>query len=120
MKRIDDRTMHFQGDLMVRSVAQIPRGLALADEPEGGHIVAHSETGHHHVVVARPGAKATIHRNIDEELGMVAYLEVTGDSVELRHLRPTDTHETIEIPVGLWELRRQREYVPEGWRRVED
>ena len=38
----------------------------------------------------------------------------------LEHLRSFDTHETIKLPVGTFEIRRQREYTPEGWRRVED
>ena len=38
----------------------------------------------------------------------------------LEHLRTFDTHETLAIPPGVYELRRQREAVPEGWRRAQD
>ena len=55
---------------------------------------------------------------------MISYLEVIEATEEaealLTHLRTFDTHETIGIPVGKFEIRRQREYTPEGWRRVED
>ena len=55
---------------------------------------------------------------------MVSYLEVikATDETEtlLRHLRDHDTHKTIAIPAGVFEVRRQREHTPEGWRRVED
>jgi hypothetical protein len=39
---------------------------------------------------------------------------------ELRHLREFDTHEPIAFTPGKYLARRQREYTPEGWRRVED
>jgi len=55
---------------------------------------------------------------------MVSYLEVieATDATEtlLEHLRSFDTHETIKIPPGIFEIRRQREWVPEGWRRIQD
>ena len=41
-----------------------------------------------------------------------------GDVLE--HLRPHDTHEPIAFGPGIYHVRRQREYVPEGFRRVED
>ena len=39
---------------------------------------------------------------------------------DVEHLWPFDTHETIRLTPGKWEIRRQREWSPEGWRRVED
>lgn len=79
------------------------------------HVVAHSETGHHHVALG--GDYYTVPGN-----QMVAYL-VTRGPVEIEHRRSTDTHETLEL-LGdgevVWEISRQREHVPEGWRRVED
>ena len=44
------------------------------------------------------------------------------DEVEvfIEHLRSFDTHESISIAPGIYEIRRQREYTPEGWKRVED
>jgi hypothetical protein len=35
-------------------------------------------------------------------------------------MRSFDTHETLNIPPGIYEVRRQREYVPEGWRKAQD
>ena len=82
-------------------------------------VVAHSETGHNHVIKERPNVSWFI---TDDP--MVSYLEVVeaADATEilLEHLRSYDTHETIIIPPGKYEIRRQREYTPEGWRRVED
>lgn len=108
------KTMAAQGDLLVRKVAEVPQGFA----PVAGvsdHVVAHSETGHHHVAVG----VATLHRPTAGDTGMLAYLEVP-DQVVLTHRRSFDTHTPILLTRGVWELRRQREYVPEGWQRVED
>jgi hypothetical protein len=39
---------------------------------------------------------------------------------EITHLRSFDTHETLLVPPGNYEVRRQREYVPEGFRKAAD
>jgi hypothetical protein len=39
---------------------------------------------------------------------------------EITHLRSFDTHETLLVPPGKYEIRRQREYVAEGFRRAQD
>ena len=108
-----------QGDLYIRRIDAIP-GRAVPMKAEAGNfIVAHSETGHHHVIAERPGVQVF---TTDDPL--VSYLRVIDATEQtealLEHLRNFDTHETIAIPPGEYELRRQREYTPEGWRRVED
>jgi hypothetical protein len=50
---------------------------------------------------------------------MDIFLEVK-EADELKHLRPHDTHESIMFEPGVYHVRRQREYVPEGYRIVED
>jgi len=108
-----------QGDLLIRRVKALPANLKAAPVCDGTFIVAHSETGHNHVIDARPNVKV-----YDTEDPLLSYLEVINatDAMEtlLRHLRGHDTHETISIPPGIYELRRQREYTPEGWRRAAD
>jgi hypothetical protein len=108
-----DGTPAFQGDVMFRRVAELPRDATRKDAPE--HIVAHSETGHHHVALG-----GTYYTTPDP---FVACLVATAP-VKVEHRRSTDTHETIELLADggevVWEIRRQREYTPEGWRRVED
>lgn len=108
-----------QGDLLLRRVATLPKGVKPLAAEQGVFIVAHSETGHNHVIDAAPNVQWY---GTDDQ--MVSYLEVieATDATEtlLRHLRGFDTHKTIVIPPGVFELRRQREYTPEGWRRVED
>lgn len=108
-----------QGDLLIRRIDAVPAN-AVPMKPESGQfIVAHSETGHHHVIAERPGVQVF---TTDDPL--VSYLQVIEATEQtealLEHLRGFDTHETIAIPPGRYELRRQREYTPEGWRRVAD
>lgn len=113
------KKMAAQGDVLFRKVKKIADGFA-AVERKGPIIVAHSETGHHHVIEI-PGV--TMHCRADSPL--IAYLKM-GDDVrafEVVHQRPWDTHDTLRCvgkPGDVWEVRRQREHTPEGWRRVQD
>lgn len=108
-----------QGDLLLRRIPALPANAKKLASEKGVFVVAHSETGHNHVIDARPNVQWY---GTDDP--MVSYLEVieAADEAEtlLRHLRGHDTHKTIVIPPGVFELRRQREHTPEGWRRVED
>lgn len=108
-----------QGDIYLRRISSIPANAKEAPIENGCYIAAHSETGHSHVIAAKPNVKMF---NTDDP--MVSYLRVIEATEQtealLEHLRSFDTHETIAIPPGEYELRRQREYTPEGWRRVED
>jgi len=108
-----------QGDLLIRRVDTIPATAVAMKSEHGQFVVAHSETGHNHVIAERPNVKMFTTGD-----PMISYLQVieATDATEtlLKHLRGHDTHETIKIPAGNYEIRRQREYTPEGWRRVED
>lgn len=108
-----------QGDLFIRRIDKLPEGIKPMSVEDGNYIVAHSETGHHHVIEARQNVVVF---STDDPL--VSYLQVieSTDAMEavIEHLRNFDTHESIKIGAGNYEIRRQREYTPEGWRRVAD
>lgn len=108
----------FQGDMMLRRVDDVPDGFTPAPAEQGRHILAHSETGHNHDVDA---CGLTLLTGDDP---MVCYLRMDGVThADVVHHRDHDTHETLRLlgePGAVWEIRRQREYTPEGWRRVED
>ncbi len=105
-----------QGDLLLIKVASLPKGAEQTEDL----IVAHSETGHHHVAVGdverfmMPGGD-----------GMISYLVARGPA-QIEHKRDWDTHEALDLLYDktegetVWEIRRQREWTPKGWRRVED
>jgi hypothetical protein len=102
----------FQGDIMIRRVEKLPEGVTKQKDL----VVTHSETGHNHVAVGKAERW--------QKDGMLSYLVAKGP-VKIEHHRPWDTHETLELlydggPEVVWEIRRQREHAPEGWRRVED
>lgn len=111
--------MAAQGDLLIRRIGSIPADVKPAQADNGVFVVAHSETGHNHVIAARPNVKWLTSND-----SMVSYLQVieATDAAEtvLEHLRNFDTHESISIAPGNYEIRRQREHTPDGWRRIED
>ena len=108
-----------QGDLLIKRIDSIPSDAKPIKADKGQFIVAHSETGHNHVIAERPNV--SMYTTGDP---MVSYLQVVEscDEVEtiIEHLRNFDTHESIKIPNGNYEIRRQREYTPEGWRQIAD
>lgn len=103
-----------QGDILITRIAKLPPGLVPIEPVNGKIKVAHSETGHDHVMLAE---RTKAYRLPDSVMDIFLAVE-QGDTLE--HLRPHDTHESIQFGPGLYHVRRQREYVPEGFRRVED
>ena len=104
-----------QGDVFIKRIDKLPDNLQPATAQNGKHIVAHSETGHNHTVLEKNAQLL-----IDKTNDFIAYLKVDAGGALLEHERSFDTHETIKIPEGIYEIRRQREYTPEGYRRAQD
>lgn len=112
------QTMGAQGDVLFRRIDKLPAGV-VAQKMEGPIVVAHSETGHHHTV---DSAEARLFDKTTRD-PMLCYLQLASDCADVVHHRPHDTHETLRLAGGvgaIYEVRRQEEYTPEGWRRVED
>jgi hypothetical protein len=106
--------MAAQGELLFVRVDKIPKEATRATEELNGKIiVGHSETGHHHVVDA---SKAKM---FDTKDPLLSYLDVNSD-VSVVHEREFDTHEPLRLISGIYEVRRQRESSPEGWKTVQD
>lgn len=101
-----------QGDLSIFSVASIPSGLTEKQPENGQHILAHSETGHHHAIDGN-----TV--RVFEQDEFVSYLDVEKES-NVVHLRNFDTHAPVTLPPGQYRITRQREYTPKGFRRAAD
>lgn len=108
------KTVCAQGDIYIRRVDELPKNAERVAPENGVNIVTHSETGHHHVMEA---ASVTMYRLPDS---IMDCLLVVDKPTPLNHLRPHDTHESIMFEPGVYHVRRQREYTPEGFRRVED
>lgn len=103
-----------QGDTYIRRIEALPAN-AIPVKPNGNRvIVTHSETGHHHVMDAAHVKMYTLPDSIMD------CLLVVDNPTALEHLREHDTHEPIMFESGIYHVRRQQEYTPEGLRRVED
>lgn len=111
-----------QGDVLFYRVVALPKN-AVERKRTGPLVVAHSETGHHHAIDSKavshfevPGDPLVCYLRLDDGLGDLGGVDVV-------HHRSFDTHETIRllgVPGDIWQVRRQREWSPEGWRRVAD
>lgn len=104
----------FQGDVMIM---RIPSDRVAADVKDLGHsIIAHSETGHHHIA-----NNATVLGGLDP---MVMFMKPKAEGpVDIVHHRDFDTHETIRFYADEGDafiIKRQREWRPEGWAMVAD
>ena len=102
-----------QGDVLFRRVT-LPKGalkkLEERFEGQARKVVAHSETGHHHVI---DDAGVRMYQGEDP---FVAYLLLEStDHADVVHRRDFDTHGTLRLsgkPGTVWEARRPREHVP--------
>jgi len=103
-----------QGDILIQRIQKLPANVVPVAPENGKVIVTHSETGHHHVMLAE---RTKAYRLPDSIMDIFLTVE-EGDVLE--HLRQHDTHESIKFDAGIYHVRRQREYTPEGFRRVED
>ena len=111
MKTVE--SIAFQGDVCFVRVDEVP--TSATEQPQTKQvIVTHSETGHHHVI--NDAANVWLYSTKDQ---MVSYLKVQGHA-DVVHLRDFDTHEPVRLPEGIWEIHRQEEHSPDGWRVVAD
>jgi hypothetical protein len=105
-----------QGDVFFVKVDSGVPADAVATAPKGkAHIVAHSETGHHHTVQADG---VVMYQGPADPF--TCYLRISAEYADVVHHRPFDTHETIRLGAGTWQVHRQREYTPEGFRMAQD
>lgn len=114
MKTIDKDCFDpiFQGDVMIMRVREVPNDVKKLPD----NIIAHSETGHNHIAVG-----ADVLGGMDP---MTMFLKAGGNGfIDIVHQREFDTHETYRLladPGEMFIIKRQREYTPQGWRRVDD
>ena len=107
-----------QGDVLFIKVEKLPDGLT-EQQPKGQELViTHSETGHDHVMVLdkKPDPAVRMYNGTNP---LMSWIEVNRPT-SLDHKRTHHTHESIMFQPGIYEIRRQQEQSPEGWRRVAD
>jgi len=86
------------GDLLLKKVAKLPKGVVKVPRVDGLLILAEGEaTGHHHTVVDKPAALWELKGNL--------YLEAT-EPVTITH----EEHKALPIPIGIYRVGRVKEY----------
>jgi hypothetical protein len=110
--------MAAQGDFIIIRIDDIPANVEKLEAENGQYVIAHSETGHNHVMTMER-VQAFKPKNVEDRDLYELFLSVEQPT-EINHLRSFDTHETLLVPPGSYQVRRQREYVPEGYRRAAD
>ncbi|MDJ0615441.1 MAG: hypothetical protein QNJ63_01635 [Calothrix sp. MO_192.B10] len=95
-----------QGDVILLPMEQ---GIATGNKPLSHLTLAEGEvTGHRHRI---SDGQAELY-----EKDGTLYLKVLSPTATLTH----EEHKPLQIPYGIWMVRIQREYEPEGWRYVAD
>lgn len=110
--------MAAQGDFLIIRIKDIPAETENYEVENGVYVIAHSETGHNHVM-ERTNVKAYKPKNVNSRDLYELFLDVSVPT-EIKHLRSHDTHEPILVTEGKYRIKRQREYVAEGYRRAAD
>lgn len=110
--------MAAQGDFLIIRVDEMPHNLIPLKSTDNTIVVAHSETGHNHVMVAD---KVDAYRDPTvSDADLYEMFLLVREPTVIEHQRSFDTHEELLVPEGLYKIRRQREYTPEGFRRAAD
>jgi len=120
MKIHDVFTMAAQGDVLFRKIKAVPKDYEVTKLEGAEIVVAHSETGHHHVAVLDRPEACTYYTKPNEPFFAYVVFNKGTHSVDIVHNRDYDTHESLRLkgePGSVWQITRQREHTPEGWRR---
>ena len=101
--------MYRQGDVLFVAINDIP--AKVGEWTKKNVLVEGEATGHHHAVAP-----------IDME-SVEFFIDKDGRCI-MQNKKPVNIthqeHHTINLPAGAWEIRRQVEYFPEGWKQVRD
>lgn len=81
-------------------VDELPKGKTTSHK---NFIVAHSETGHNHVL------ESTGVLEVTEDEREQVYIKVFG-STKLVHKKATDFHPTLDVAEGIWKLYTKTEF----------
>ena len=108
---VDPKLGAAQGDILILGIDTLPEGVEPVDPENGVYVVAHSETGHNHVIAEND---IDLFRAANDPLNLYA---VVNRETELKHLRSFDTHKTLTLPPGTYRFINQQEMTIEGWQR---
>lgn len=111
MKKVQaSRKIYRQGDVLLCRIDHLPKAIREVSGSDRFILAEGEATGHHHSVEA--GAGVSLYRRGESRM----WLAVEKQTARLEH----QEHAPIDIPLGFYEVRRQREFDPKGERRVHD
>jgi len=113
-------TLGAQGEIRMFRVDEIPARATPMEKERGQWIIGHSESGHHHILVAE---RVKVFADPEAPQGMTILYAILDSSGSLNHLREHDTHAPHAFEPGdTIMFRTDREYDPyaELARRVAD
>jgi len=105
-----------QGEITIRRIGGVPEkrpscsGYTPLAKEKGKYVIGHSETGHHHVLSRTDGVDVMVLDQPPE--GMRILRAILENPTSLDHLREHDTHESLLLEPGEYEIRIAREYDP--------
>jgi hypothetical protein len=111
---VNDKLTAIQhGEALLLPVDKMPKGKT---RKETKLIVAHSETGHHHVVEAKQ--EFEVIGNVEKEDLYFRLFE----PAKLVHKKSVEKHKTLPVKPGIWKVLHKTEYDPFNSliRRVQD
>ena len=100
-------TLVAQGEIRAYRIDAIPADVKPLPAGKGGFIVGHSETGHHHVLVAK---RAQVFEAKEAPQGMRVLYALLESPGELKHMREFDTHAPQVFEPGAYMFRTDREF----------
>lgn len=95
------------GEATIIKVNKVPTGLKF--KPADSAIIAHSESGHNHVLEKVNEGISDIQIAHDESGNI--YFKVTGEA-QIKHKKSFDIHETTKVSEGVYIVGIEREYDP--------
>ncbi|MDE2100922.1 MAG: hypothetical protein KGL39_26990 [Patescibacteria group bacterium] len=101
------------GEVILFPVSKLPKGET---RQEIKVVVAHSETGHHHIVISNK--PVDVMGDVEKHDLYIRLFE----PAKLVHQKTTDKHRTLKVPAGIWKILHKSEYDPFAGltRRVKD
>lgn len=103
-------TLGAQGEVRAFRIDAIPVDVKpLAKEGNGRYVIGHSETGHHHVLVAE---RVQVFEADEAPEGLRVLYALLESPGELQHMRGHDTHAPHAFEPGAYMFRTDREFDP--------
>ena len=109
------------GEVYFIPLTSVPEGKPLATEG-GRYIVGHSESGHHHTIMATEAVLVMEPpAGFRTPEGMTILNAIVNDpGVIVEHDRTVHRHADTALQPGAYEIRTQRGMTPQGWQRAID